>query len=101
MFGTVVGVVYMNFSFPVVITSSLSSLTSLTSALLSYKISSFYAQDLDLISVYAGGGSDGIPEDIPCGLDRFEAPWLCSWLWCVSRLLSFRFKNSCLLCHSC
>jgi hypothetical protein len=61
---------------------------------------SFY---LDLISVYGGGGSEGIPEDVPCVATEFWAgldldAWARTWASNSDRL---RFKNSCLFFHSC
>jgi hypothetical protein len=85
----------MNF-YPAVITSCFSWLTSED-----WKKGSLpYSNYLDLNSVYGGGGSSGIPVDVPC------VPGVCV-IWAafgelsVSRLNSDILRNSCLFLHSC
>jgi hypothetical protein len=55
---------------------------------------------LDLISMYGGGGSSGIPVDVPCVLELCTTGAVFGEV-SVSRLNILAFKNSCLFLHSC
>lgn len=59
-----------------------------------------FSNYLDLISVYGGGGSFGIPVDVPSVLGLYVAGAASDEL-SVSRLNIDRDRNSCLFLHSC
>jgi hypothetical protein len=55
---------------------------------------------LDLISVYGGGGSEGVPVEFPI-LVGFCGRWPWGEALGPSSCMYFRFKNSCLFVHCC